>query len=109
MPSKSEIRKKNRLDREFTLKAMIDEGLSQSDIARKMGISRQRVNQMLRHREDLARKKVYYHVKKGNIIKPSCCESCGAAAGLEAHHEDHLLELEVDWLCKKCHMARHCG
>ena len=42
--------------------------------------------------------------------KPECCESCGAATNsrlLHGHHADYSKPLEVEWLCRKCHLAEH--
>ena len=41
--------------------------------------------------------------KSGQLKPPKYCEICWNEGELEAHHEDHYLELEVTWLCKKCH------
>lgn len=44
------------------------------------------------------------HVLAGKIIKPSNCENCGEEKRLEAHHKDYEKPLEVEWLCKQCHV-----
>jgi DNA-directed RNA polymerase subunit RPC12/RpoP len=43
-------------------------------------------------------------VRSGELL-PQPCEVCGETA--EAHHEDYEKPLEVNWLCKKHHRARH--
>jgi hypothetical protein len=44
-------------------------------------------------------------VRRGTIKKQPC-EICGVFPA-EAHHEDYNFPLDVRWLCRKCHMARH--
>lgn len=43
----------------------------------------------------------------GQLIRPDVCQECGIACIPHAHHEDYNKELEVDWLCRKCHPKRH--
>lgn len=46
-----------------------------------------------------------YHVKAGNITKPSICESCGKEnARIEGAHYNYDEPLNVRWLCKSCHI-----
>lgn len=40
-------------------------------------------------------------------LKVCPCERCGYAVGVHAHHEDYSKPLEVTWLCRPCHGARH--
>lgn len=47
-------------------------------------------------------------VKKGKIIKPKECSSCGISASIEAHHPDYAFPLKVIWLCRNCHSFIHC-
>lgn len=44
-------------------------------------------------------------LKSGRLLRTSC-EKCGSKNS-EAHHEDYLKPLDVNWLCKECHGARH--
>ena len=41
------------------------------------------------------------------ITRPSICESCFKECKPEAHHEDYSKPLDVEWLCKKCHIELH--
>ena len=50
--------------------------------------------------------KVY--VRRGKIVKSDTCEICGQPH-TEAHHEDYNRPLEVNWLCRKCHLELHQG
>lgn len=54
-------------------------------------------------------------VRSGKLVRPDCCEKCGANPGLNragwpliyAHHEDYAKALEVTWLCSRCHARHH--
>lgn len=81
--------------------------ISQSQLAREMGISRQRVNQIMNAEAHRARCLVYYAVKNGHLSKPQRCEQCGEEKRLEAHHQDYLKPLLVNWLCVTCHGLQH--
>ena len=43
-------------------------------------------------------------LKIGRLFKKSC--PCGETK-VEGHHEDYSKPLEVDWLCRKCHLELH--
>ena len=55
----------------------------------------------------LARNKVRYAIKAGELNKPDFCSLCGCICIPEGHHEDYLKPLEVIWLCSACHHAVH--
>ena len=44
------------------------------------------------------------HVARGTITKPTTCQRCGLDAHIEAHHPDYTRPLDVEWLCKPCHV-----
>lgn len=46
-------------------------------------------------------------IKGGTLIRPNSCEKCGGTYMLNAHHDDYSKPLDVMWLCKWCHGARH--
>lgn len=52
-----------------------------------------------------SRGKLYRAVSRGEIVRPEFC-GCGAEKP-HAHHEDYSRPLDVMWLCRKCHDARH--
>lgn len=56
----------------------------------------------------LARAAVGHALRTGRLVRPDHCASCGAACKPEAHHH-HGYEkehrLDVEWLCKTCHVA----
>lgn len=52
-----------------------------------------------------ARSYLHTYIRRGKIIKGPCAD-CGSE-NAEAHHSDYSKPLDVVWLCRKCHMARH--
>jgi hypothetical protein len=46
-------------------------------------------------------------VKLGIIIKPATCSKCGVTCEVEGHHSDYDKPLEVEWLCKYCHIQSY--
>ena len=57
-------------------------------------------------RKDVYRK-VYEAIKKGLLVKPDKCSSCGRNCFIHAHHADYSKPLEVEWLCVSCHKRLH--
>lgn len=43
----------------------------------------------------------------GRLVRPDRCEDCGAICKPHGHHEDYAKPLDVVWLCRPCHSARH--
>lgn len=47
-------------------------------------------------------------VRDGRAIKPDACQSCGKTnCRVEGHHHDYTKPLDVEWLCRSCHVAEH--
>lgn len=46
-----------------------------------------------------------YAVRSGKMNRSVFCEKCGLPAETDGHHADYSKPLEVEWLCKKCHVA----
>lgn len=46
-------------------------------------------------------------IKAGRLCKPDRCSSCRKVKRVVAHHEDYNKQLEVIWLCRKCHVREH--
>lgn len=42
-------------------------------------------------------------VRRGHIIKPCKCETCGSSKQIWSRHDDYKAPLEVRWLCRECH------
>lgn len=64
-----------------------------------------------RHPEKVAaRSKLNFALFHGHISKPDHCADCGeltTSRNLHGHHHDYDKPLEVEWLCKDCHIRRH--
>jgi uncharacterized protein with PIN domain len=57
-----------------------------------------------------ARTAVSNAVRDGRMTPADACEDCGhdyRHHRREAHHEDYMKPLEVEWLCSLCHGRRH--
>jgi hypothetical protein len=48
-------------------------------------------------------------IAQGRLIRPDHCSECGnrPLRKVEGHHPDYSKPLEVEWLCRRCHAARH--
>lgn len=81
---------------------------SPAKLAKILGVSRQRAHQLLNKTAHDARAAVHYALKTGRLVKPTKCERCKRRTpDLEAHHWDYHEELDVRWVCPKCHAALH--
>lgn len=49
---------------------------------------------------------VWNGIKLGSINRPNNCSQCNEFCIPEAHHKDYNKPLEIEWLCKECHMER---
>ena len=55
-----------------------------------------------------AHKAVESAINRGLIIKPTRCQVCNAEPKrLDGHHDDYTKLLEVQWLCRSCHITAH--
>lgn len=58
----------------------------------------------------LAHWQVANALERGDLLKPSRCESCSKETrSLDAHHDDYDKPLDVRWLCRTCHRLVHAG
>ena len=46
-------------------------------------------------------------LKRGELYRPNSCSSCGVECAPDGHHPDYSKPLEVEWLCKPCHVTEH--
>tara|TARA_Y100000310_G_C20444154_1_gene697519 strand:- start:45 stop:512 length:468 start_codon:yes stop_codon:yes gene_type:complete len=48
-------------------------------------------------------------MSSGSLVRPSNCSNCGAEVAVQAHHWSYEKEyhLDVEWLCKACHVKAH--
>jgi len=60
--------------------------------------------------EHQARSAVKNALKEGRLVKPAGCQRCPTqTSALIGHHHSYEPQywLDVEWLCKKCHMRHH--
>lgn len=50
-----------------------------------------------------ARRKLYWEIQTGRMIRPEACERCHEKKRITGHHDDYSKPLEVTWLCYQCH------
>lgn len=84
------------------------EGYTLQEIGDIIGISRQRVDQILQPAKLKARTHFKYAVKVGKIPRPEICSRCGDP-NPQGHHHDYSKDLDVEWLCPRCHANRSPG
>lgn len=46
---------------------------------------------------------VRFALRRGELRRPSRCETCLLSIKPHAHHDDYSRPLEVRWLCRACH------
>ena len=46
-------------------------------------------------------------INRGDLVRPSVCESCDQNGYIEGHHDDYSQPLVVRWLCAACHKQHH--
>jgi hypothetical protein len=76
-------------------------------LARRLGVSRQRADQLMNRDKHRAWIRVTQAVRNGAIIKPVRCDECRELKQLEAHHDDYSKPLVVKWVCPPCHSIIH--
>ena len=84
-----------------------DMTLGITTLANKLGVSRQRAEQLLKPERAKAREKVSIAVKQGHLIRPQFCMICQSPGLVAAHHIRYDWPLAVIWLCPKCHAEIH--
>lgn len=56
-------------------------------------------------RKDNARSYANVYLRRGKLQRAACVD-CGSPES-QMHHEDYDRPLDVIWLCRPCHLARH--
>ena len=54
-----------------------------------------------------ARQALNNAVKRGDVLRPSACETCATPGRVTGHHDDYSKPLQVRWLCTACHGREH--
>lgn len=57
--------------------------------------------------KEKAHRIVNHAIRDGKLESSIFCEFCGLPAKTEGHHADYAKPLEIDWLCRKCHIKIH--
>ncbi len=58
-------------------------------------------------RKDIARSYAGVYLRRGKLKKQPCADCCSPES--QMHHEDYDKPLDVIWVCRSCHKARHGG
>jgi hypothetical protein len=45
-------------------------------------------------------------VQHGVLVRPETCARCGKVGKVEASHSDYSEPLDVEWLCRMCHLEK---
>ena len=99
----------SKFDRNQKIALLDARGWTHASIARRFGISRQRVEQIVRPRRHAARSAVGVALASGKLVRPDICEACGGGGPIESHHHDYDRPLDILWLCRSCHTDQHRG
>lgn len=83
------------------------QGLSNRKIAKILQVSHQRISQVFYPEKNRARAFTRWNIKINKVIKPIKCSSCATECQPEAHHINYSDPMDIEWLCKNCHSARH--
>src|SRR5882672_1565828 len=92
------------------VRSLAKAGHSQTDIGKHLGVSRQRINQILNATAHRARTAIGLAVKLKMIPKASTqkCVDCGVRA-TQYDHRDYTQRLGVEPVCEKCNHKRGRG
>lgn len=96
------------MNRSSLVKSLRENGASLGKIGKELGMTRQRVDQILNPMKRAARTAVRHAIRRGDLVRPERCEACGMdQISIEAHHEDYSNPLDVNWFCTFCHNDAH--
>lgn len=83
----------------------LSEGETAAALGREFGVSAARIEQISDPVKTPALLRVFHSIGVGKALqKPDACSRCGAECEPEAHHADYEKPLEVEWLCRLCHI-----
>lgn len=51
--------------------------------------------------------RMHHAIRYGRLVRPDHCERCGEKCYPDGHHHDYSKPLDVEWLCRSCHIAHH--
>lgn len=94
-------------DRRTAVLARVCGGETIASVASDLGLSKQRIEQIIAPEKHAARQAIKREVAAGRMVRPSVCSECGTSGRIDAHHPDYGKPLDVEWLCKRCHANRH--
>ena len=46
-------------------------------------------------------------LRAGKLVKPEVCPKCGGTGLIDGHHADYNKPLDVEFLCRPCHVKQH--
>jgi Mor family transcriptional regulator len=87
------------------IRSLYEDGVGFQEIADRHGVSRQRVEQIVRVDRHRARKLAAGGIASGRIVPADFCALCGSEQYIEAHHPRYDQPKYVTWLCHNCHMV----
>lgn len=57
--------------------------------------------------KEIAHQAVARALRRGDLVRPEACSQCGRTGRIQGHHADYARQLDVEWLCPRCHGIRH--
>ena len=95
------------MSREEQVRWWWEHGVTFAEMGRRLGVTRQRAEQLVRAPQSRARQAVHAAIKCGKLVRSDTCARCGEGGKIEAHHPDYSKPLKVEWVCLMCHRPLH--
>jgi len=70
-------------------------------------IARHKQERHLAHPEHKKAQDAIKTEKRAGRLSVKPCEMCGSDENIDAHHDDYSKPLDVQWLCRGCHLRLH--
>lgn len=106
-----EIARQWRKDNPEKAKAYWDEWIAKNpEKTKRINIERTRRFNRKHPEQVKARMKIVTARRNGSLVKPQSCSKCGNGGRIEGHHYlgyDEKHQLDVEWLCVRCHKDAH--